>query len=67
MDFMTEIESRVCRYREEADHLRTRLAHLDELIAHGTAIIDGRVATIPTSLGYGNSCGKPAKYSCPST
>ena len=40
MDFMTEIESRVCRYREEADHLRTRLAHLDELIAHGTAIID---------------------------
>ena len=40
MDFMAEIENRVCRYREEADHLRTRLAHLDELIAHSTALID---------------------------
>ena len=52
MDFVAEIESRVCRYREEADHLRTRLAHLDELIAHGAALIDeeSRQSQLPFAM-----------------
>ena len=40
MGFVAEIESRSCRYMEEAADLRTRLAHLDELIAHCAALID---------------------------
>ena len=40
MDFVTELESRVSHYREEAAHLRKRLARLDALIAHGAALID---------------------------
>ena len=40
MDFVTELESRVSRYREEAVDLRKRLARLGELIAHVAALID---------------------------
>ena len=38
--FTLKLESRVSRYREEAADLRRRLARLEELIAHGAALID---------------------------
>ena len=58
MDFVTELESRVCRYREEADHLRNRLAHLDELIAHGAALIEeeSRQSQLPLDMEIQTNC-----------
>ena len=52
MDFVTELESRVARYREEATSLRNRLAHLDALISHGAALIDeeSRQSQLPLAI-----------------
>ena len=60
MDFVTELETRVSRYREEAAELRRRLARLDELIAHGAALIDEESHQPQLPLAMENQTSSPA-------
>ena len=60
MDFVAELESRVSQYREEAAELRRRLAHLDELIAHGAALIDEESHQPQLPLVMENQTSSPA-------
>ena len=60
MDFVAELESRVSRYREEAADLRRRLARLDELIAHGAALIDEESHQSQLPLAVESQTSSPA-------